>query len=1742
MPGGDVSPSGEVFPGGRSFWEELLDWTRSKFPNIDKAINDFFTAARNLVIRRDPLVLDLDGDGLELLPASGAILFDHNADGIKTGTGWVHPNDGFLVRDLNGNGVIDTGRELFGEDTLKSNGALAAEGFDALRELDSNSDGQITNLDTAFNELKVWRDLNQDGISQANELSTLGQLNITSINTNGTDAGPQARQLINNNRVALSSTFTQNTTDGQVSRTVGAIDLEFNSFFAQFPLGEPVAITAQAQALPQMNGAGMVRNMREAASLDGDFAAALSSFASGGTRDGQRGMLGDVITKWAHTSTFAVGGFLSTGNAVITYNMPQGVSVGHFIDMINVLEAFNGSRFYGTRPGARQPLGFDAVSAVDPVTGYATVHYVISPPAGQVALLQQAYDALKESVYGALVVQTRLKPYTDNINLVIDQNGIRFDPAASIALVQGRAAGDLYEGVSDLIDLQRYQADTLRATGWQPYTTLGNILESTAITPQVEALLSREHIVSLGAAGTNYTVTTATGLDVLGNSAANVLTGGAGTDRLYGLAGNDTLTGGAGINVLDGGDGDDLLHSYSTSNNTLLGGAGNDYLDVGGYGADNNVLEGGAGNDTIIGSFFRDTYRFNVGDGRDTIQENQTIGATPIDVLVFGSGIAPADISFLRSGNDMVFSHVNGVDKITVKGWFANTGYQIERVDFADGTIWNSTSLTLAGLEVTGTAGDDVMTGTVMEDILHGGAGNDTLFSTYSGDTLDGGDGNDLLKANLQSDNTTYIGGKGDDTISGSFYRDTYRFNVGDGHDTIQENQTISTTPIDVLVFGSGIAPADISFLRSGNDMVFSHVNGVDKITVKGWFANTGYQIERVDFADGTIWNSTSLTLAGLEVTGTGNALDNLMQGNSASNMLNGGAGNDTYVLQRGGGRDTVTDTAGTADSVLVRGNLTAADITLTRQDFDVIVGIKNTNDALVLKNWFSTTLGQESSGAIESIRFENGAPAIDSAAIHSLLDNHAPTAAADAGTTQEDTVANVSGNVLVNDRDVDLPYDSRQQLQVVNAGTYIGAYGSLVLAAGGSYTYTLNNSAANVQALGRDALVSDVFAYTVQDNALDNKTATSSLTISIRGSNDGPQAFVDAAGVTEDGTTTATGNLLTNDIDVDSGDVLTIAAPGVMQGTYGDLALTANGAYSYVLNNSGLNVQSLRGGQQVTDSFAYSATDGLATSASNLAVTVTGTNDAPVAFADVATVKEDITLTATGNVLTNDKDVDQGTVLSVATVGTFTSQYGTLVIAANGGYTYTLNNNAAAVQKLGVGQSVTDVFAYTVKDDDVASLTATANLSITIAGTNDAPIVASAIATQAARENQAFAYTVPVSTFTDTDNGDTLTYSARAVDAQGNLQALPGWLSFNAATRAFTGTPGSTAGGSFEFVVTATDLAGATASSRFAINISDEFAGTGASINTITGNNVNNMLNGISINETIIGKAGSDTLYGGAGDDTLDGGTGADLLFGDAGNDVLKFSNDGRWSGGDYAYNYGSPGQPGSGERVHLVQMNRSLDTFDGGVGTDTLLGTSGDDAILLDSGGQRIKNVEVIDAGAGDDVVDLTSDLYTLGDVKIYGGAGDDVLWASSGNDLLDGGTGKDTLAGGKGNDTYVFGRGYGRDTLQENDSTAGNLDTLQFSSGIATDQIWLRKVSNNLEVSVIGTADKMTVSNWYLGGQYRVEEFKTSDGKVLLDSQVQNLVQAMASFAPPAAGQTTLNASQQAALAPVIAANWQ
>ena len=213
---------------------------------------------------------------------------------------------------------------------------------------------------------------------------------------------------------------------------------------------------------------------------------------------------------------------------------------------------------------------------------------------------------------------------------------------------------------------------------------------------------------------------------------------------------------------------------------------------------------------------------------------------------------------------------------------------------------------------------------------------------------------------------------------------------------------------------------------------------------------------------------------------------------------------------------------------------------------------------------------------------------------------------------------------------------------------------------------------------------------------------------------------------------------------------------------------------------------------------------------------------------------------------------------------------------------------------------------------------------------------------------------------------------------------------------------------------------------------------------------------------------------------------------------------------------------------------------TIVGTPGDDTLKGSAGADTLLGDAGNDTLKGLEGDDELHGDDGQDTLR--AGEGADKLFGGADGDALYGDAGDDVLDGGAGNDTLQGGLGNDTYLFGRGDGQDRITENDNTAGNTDMLQFAAGVAADQLWFRRVGSNLEVSIIGSGDSCTISQWYSADARHVEQFKTADGKVLLDSQVNNLVQAMAAFAPPPAGQSTLAADYQTALNPVLVANWR
>ncbi|MFO1243488.1 MAG: putative Ig domain-containing protein [Rickettsiales bacterium] len=164
----------------------------------------------------------------------------------------------------------------------------------------------------------------------------------------------------------------------------------------------------------------------------------------------------------------------------------------------------------------------------------------------------------------------------------------------------------------------------------------------------------------------------------------------------------------------------------------------------------------------------------------------------------------------------------------------------------------------------------------------------------------------------------------------------------------------------------------------------------------------------------------------------------------------------------------------------------------------------------------------------------------------------------------------------------------------------------------------------------------------------------------------------------------------------------------------------------------------------------------------------------------------------------------------------------------------------------------------------------------------NHAPVVNYPLVDQIGTEGQAFTYQFANITFTDQD-GDALTFTAK----QANNTALPSWLTFNATTQTFSGTPTSIAAGSYDITVTANDGRGGVISDTFKIDISDAPV-----VDPLTGDdNANNLL-GTNANELLRGNGGLDTLNGGDGNDTLDGGAGKDTLTGGNGSDVFKFSD----------------------------------------------------------------------------------------------------------------------------------------------------------------------------------------------------------------------------------------------------------
>lgn len=859
-----------------------------------------------------------------------------------------------------------------------------------------------------------------------------------------------------------------------------------------------------------------------------------------------------------------------------------------------------------------------------------------------------------------------------------------------------------------------------------------------------------------------------------GGNDADKLWGEGGNDNVFGGAGNDLLNGDnarlsiaeQGDDYLDGEDGDDLMFGEGGSDQ-LFGGAGNDKLyadNADGSGAGKDYLDGEAGNDQLLGGALDD--ELFGGEGNDFLQGDSGTGRSDGDDYLDGE--AGDDILLGEGGKDEIHGGA-GADQIAGDNGGSDTSGEADTLyggagndiidgqggdDVIDGGADNDIVAGGAGADnLNGGLGDDQLQGGTGDDTISGNEGNDTLFGEDGADRVNGDDGNDYL-----------IGGKGNDTLNGGLGDDVYVYYLGDGTDTI-----IDAGGIDWLVlpqvWWQSMRIGTGSLKLTLPDGAEIHLDDFDPDN-----PHAAGGIEYFQFADGTVMTKTQLINAlGIQPTGTpeadmltgtaltetihalagddvvtaragndtvyaedgadvvyggdgndiiyggngddvllgengndtlyGEAGNDLLSGGAGADALQGGDGNDTYLFQTGDGQDTATDALGT-NAIVLGSGLTLDAIVFTRQGSDLLVAVKNSTDRLTVKDWFAAD------SHFASITLGDGTP-LDHAGVEAAMPR-----------------------------------------------------------------------------------------------------------------NQAPVATLDAATVVEDGTTTVTGNALANDSDPE-GRTLRITDPGTYAGTVGTLSLGSNGAYSYTLANSSQAVQSLAAGQSLTETFAYTVTDddpnGAATASSSIRITVHGVNDLPTLGADSTTTSEDAG-PISGNVLSNDSDIDAGTTLTVANPGQRTGTYGSLSLGSTGAWSYSLANASAAVQSLAAGQTVTDNFSFNVSDG-VAQVGG--SLSVRITGQNDAPIVVTPLADQSASANSSWTWQLPTGSFADVDAGDVLGYTATLADGT----ALPSWLAFDAATQTFSGRVPKSATGTIDIRIAATDRQGAAAADVFTLSFA---AGTG--------------------------------------------------------------------------------------------------------------------------------------------------------------------------------------------------------------------------------------------------------------------------------------------------------------------------
>jgi len=649
--------------------------------------------------------------------------------------------------------------------------------------------------------------------------------------------------------------------------------------------------------------------------------------------------------------------------------------------------------------------------------------------------------------------------------------------------------------------------------------------------------------------------------------------------------------------------------------------------------------------------------------------------------------------------------------------------------------------------------------------------------------------------------------------------------------------------------------------------------------------------------------------------------------------------------------------------------------------------------------------------------------------------------------------------------------------------------HGNFTLAADGSWTYTADNSQSAIQQLGAGQSINDSFTAVSSDG-----TASQVVTVTITGTNDVPVIGGVASGAVQEdvavsgGSLAASGALTIADVDAGQSNFTPRASTAGGNG-YGSFTLAADGTWTYTANNGQAAIQQLGAGQSISDSFTAVSSDGTANQL--VTVTITGTNDVPV-IGGVASgaVTEDA---STPNLSTSGAltiaDVDAGQSSFTAQAGTAGSNgYGSFALAANGSWSYTADNSQAAIQQLGAGQSISDSFTAFSSDGTASQL-----VTVTIAGTNDAPVLSAAATPALASVDQNAG--VPVGAVgTLISSLVNLNPPAGGLDnvSDADVGAVTGiaLTGVNAANGSWWYSTDGGANWAAVGVVSDASalLLAADANTRVYFQANSNFSGTVSDGITFrawdqtsgaAGTTVSSLTNGgntafssatdtASISVNLVNEnpvVASDVLYVSnntvvtlptsvllANDTDIDGAalsvTAISVMTGTLATPITINAD------GTFSFTTGATG--GTVASPTVVTLSYTLSDGAGGTATgaitlNVLDTTSG--ANTVDLTGLATYQGSYIDGKAGGDILRDGAFQSVLigsnGNDQLFGNAGSDLLIGGENADILDGGAGNDVLRGGNNNDEIDGGAGT-EDLIDFSDGLNGITFTLTQSSG--------------------------------------------------------------------------------------------